>query len=628
MPSFLVPQNEDIYEDWVRRADAISQVSRLRIGSPWQGYTPDLDPGQSSASGFQNILGLVARVDPGGFGEVLMPDSGFGPVPEAATGLPLGTGANINVTLLGMFNRTKTDGSRTADWDKTMLAGVGGDDATAGAWDLYRLVPQTTLWQRVPFCRHASVTAAHESSAGREILPDWAEFPAGAPTRGGGSPQYSGAITEPVFVWCGLNSDGDGDRVMMYPVADAVAGLTIEDGAYEPLNELNFGEAFYAATVEHFGGRLYFGNTSESGTRHRQRVRRTALFTADVNPTLPGSGAFDVRDFSGDLLRLEKLGDLLVAYFEDGVAFIRSTDVATAPDRVQLLREKRGLLSTHAVTSVGAQEHFGIFDDGWFFLDPSGRWTEVGMVDIDGIQTPKWKNDFYDNFDYDNRHRLTVSYDREFVRIAYPKNGNTDNTEIWIFDPRGNRVFKDIYVNPVTVWANTEVTVRSATAWEDTVGTWSTITGSWASYGAKFGLKTLTHGTTTGFVLAHSPDFITKYSTAKGAAQFPSFEIDGMLTSLGDPTIMKRAKKLWVEQIHSNTGAVTLTVQGDNSDQTESGKVSFSNVGIPGSIQTPFRTFNQVMSANLQYSISGTSPVRIRSILIDVQSTESEERLG
>ncbi len=130
MPSFLVPQNEDILAQWLTKASAISQRGQVRAGSPWQGYTPDLDPNQAPSSAFEQLQGLVARPDPGGFGEVLMPDSGFKPVAVAT--LPLTSGqADTNVTLLGMFNRTKTDGSRVTQWDKTTLAGVGGDDSTA-----------------------------------------------------------------------------------------------------------------------------------------------------------------------------------------------------------------------------------------------------------------------------------------------------------------------------------------------------------------------------------------------------------------------------------------------------------------------------------------------------------------
>jgi hypothetical protein len=413
--------------------------------------------------------------------------------------------------------------------------------------------------------------------------------------------------------------------VFVYPVDDGV--LAIEDGPYETLTD-QFNATFKAKTVEHFAGRLYFGNTIEDTTHYRQRIRRTGLFTADPDPATPGAGAQDIRELSGDLLRLEKLGNIMVAYFTDGVAFVSPTNVATAPDQIDLLREKRGLLSTHAVVSVGDQEHFGIFDDGWYFLDPSGRWTEVGMLDIEGVRTSKWKEAFYTDFDIDNRDRLVVSYDGQFVRITKPTVGFDENEQVWIFDPRGNRVFLDNY--PVVCWGEMDRQLQTAPAWNATAyagQTWEDTPGSWASYAAKFGLKALHHGTTTGHVLSHNINLPTRYDVTNLSTVNPTFSISGVLSSLGDPTTLKTATKLWVEQVHSNTGNVNLTVSGDSTEGSESGGVNFSLTGSLGDINTVFRTFN-FTAANLKYTISGTAPVRIRSIIADAVLTPLEERLG
>jgi hypothetical protein len=290
---------------------------------------------------------------------------------------------------------------------------------------------------------------------------------------------------------------------------------------------------------------LYFGNTIEGTTHYRQRIRRTALFTADPDPAAAGAGAWDIKDFSGDLLRLEKLGNIMVAYFTDGVAFVSPSAIATAPDRVDLLREKRGLLSTHAVTPVGDQEHFGIFDDGWFILDPSGRWTEVGLTEINGVRVPKWKKDFYDNLDTANRDRLVVHYDGDYIRIAYPKIGDTDNEEVWIYDPRGDRVFKDRY--PVVCWGDMDRQAETAKQWDDpSFTTWEETGVTWASQAAQFGLRALHHGTTTGHVLRHKPGLISRYNVQTLQTINPDFSIFGILSSLGDPTTLKTATKLWV----------------------------------------------------------------------------------
>jgi hypothetical protein len=420
---------------------------------------------------------------------------------------------------------------------------------------------------------------------------------------------------------------------MVYPTpdADAVGGaLLIENGTYEPMSD-EFGDDFRAATVEHFAGRLYYGNTIESGVQHRQRIRRTSLFDADPDPNNVGSGSFDVRDFSGDLLRLEKLADMMVAYFEDGVAFIRKTDIATAPDRVQLLREKRGLLSTHSVVSVGNQEHFGIFDDGWFFLDPSGRWTEVGIVNVDGVQMPKWKETFYRTIDLDKKERCVVSYDGRYVRIAFTAEQEDDNERVWIFDPRGNRVFLDFY--PVTVWAEVNSQLRAAVLWNELIpgsqwtpdGSWADLRGSWASLGAQFGLRNLNHGNLLGDVMVHDYSEADKWDSGTRSLESAQFDLTSMLSSGGDPTTLKTATKLWVEEINSGTKNVTMMVGGDSAEGREFQTIFWSLEGGIDDISTTWCTFN-FTATQLYFRLTGFHPVRIRSIHFDVVTSEAQER--
>ena len=622
MPSFLIPQGNEFFDQWVADALAVTRSARITARSPWQGIVPDLDPYRISSTAMSVAsFGLVARPGPDEIGEVLMTDAGFSEIDGGPSGrLPIttGSGSNTNVTMIAEFNRTTAAGAKASGTEyvgPTMLALVGGDN-TQGTTELWRLRPSDGQWEEVTFETSTGGPPASSLSpgAGREFLSDWAEFPAGAPAR----TAYSAQIDEPVFVWCNLQ-----DKVMVYPNDNT----STENAQFEPLTD-RFSADFRAQTVEHFGGRLYFGNTIEASTQHRQRIRRTALFTADPLETSPGAGAFDIRDFSGDLLRLEKLGDLMAAYFEDGVAFIRLSGIATSPDAVQLLREKRGLLGTHAMTSVGNQEHFGIFDDGWFFLDPSGRWTEIGMMNIDGVQTSKWKDYFYDNVDKDFRHRVVVAYDGRFIRIAWTKNATADpdNQEVWIFDPRGNRVFRDAY--PVTVWGINSINVQAATLWSDSgFGTWSGEATTWSSHAAKFGLKNLTHGTTSGHLVIHNYDSFTQFNTANSLDENPPFLLEGVMSSGGDPTILKTAIKLWMEHIHTGSDSVTFTISGDSTEGSVSKSIAIGGSGTPGDVETVFATFN-FTAANLRYSIAGTAPIRIRSILADITSSSSEERRG
>jgi len=62
MTSFLVPQNSEIFDQWVQDAQFVQNIVRLRAGSPWQGLVPDLDPYQAPLSGMRlDSFGLVAR---------------------------------------------------------------------------------------------------------------------------------------------------------------------------------------------------------------------------------------------------------------------------------------------------------------------------------------------------------------------------------------------------------------------------------------------------------------------------------------------------------------------------------------------------------------------------------------
>jgi hypothetical protein len=284
---------------------------------------------------------------------------------------------------------------------------------------------------------------------------------------------------------------------------------------------------------------------------------------------------------------------------------------------------------------VGNQEHFGIFDDGWFYLDPSGRWTEVGLVPTqEGVQLSKWKETFYRTIDLNQRQNTVINYDGRFVRIAFTPNGQTTNTELWIFDPRGNRVFRDIYPQNVVCWAEANAQIREAIPWTDQPGpvlglqgSWDEQVGSWDDLAAKFGVKNLNHGTAEGFVMVHDYSNYTKYDVGAGQQDNPSFSIQGMLSSGGDPTSLKTILKLWVEQIESGTKYVTMIIGGESTTNRVTTNVYWTQIGSsPGDINTVFATYN-FTAANFYYQLSGTSPARIRTIILDVATGEAEERI-
>lgn len=634
MPVNLVPKNPQFFQQHVEEAKAsTAERQKIPIRGPWAGYMPDIDPYNAPATACEEITGLVARPSRFSKGEVLRPDAGYAPTGSvhASTGLPLdgGGGTNFEVTMIAEFPRTTLTGAKAAGSEyetSTLLALVAGDGTTAGTSDLYRLKNDGTTWELIPFSTIASNPASTDALDGdRQLLPDWAIMPAGAPAR----TAYNGNIDEPAFVWCGLHDNTDDNRVMVYPVDDGTT--LIADAPYETLTDQFGGNGnFYAETVEFWNGRLYFGNTSESSTRHRQRVRRTAIFTADPLATAVGAGAFDVRDFSGDLLRLEKLGNVLAAYFTDGTAFLSATEVATSPDRVELLRDRRGLISKWAVTPISDQVHFGIFTDGWFLLDPTGRWTEVGVMDVDGVPTRKWKEDFYGNLDTANRHRLTISYDGTYVRIAYPRAGATENEDVWIYDFRGDRVFKDSY--EVVQWGLANLVISTGINWDEAVGSWESggtdpegnpLT-TWAAEQSIEGLEVSLHGTSDGYILTHDYNLFTRYNTSSNTQVAPTYLYRSKLTNLGDPTTLKTANRIWLEYVRVNDpSATTILVKGDSAEGQEGGAVNLTR-GTAGDTNVAWRDAN-FTSTDLQVEISGTAPIEIRSIMAEVTPLSTED---
>ena len=309
-------------------------------------------------------------------------------------------------------------------------------------------------------------------------MPDSCTAPFGAVARvdnetgDPGNDQQSGNIDEPCWIFT-----NDVDEVMVFPSssAESIAGTH----AYEPLvdetssPDLDGGDGigFKCKSVETWNGRVYFFNTEENGTRRQTRLRRTAKFTADPMTTLVGSGFFDFREFIGEGLRIETLDEVLACYFSDGLAFMRPTGVPTSPDEPQTISLERGLMGTHAVTPLGRNVHFGVFTDGWWLIDQSGRWQELGVVNIDGKTIPKWRQTFYDDIPADQRHRVYTYYDQpnNLIYVARPTSSNPDPQEVWIYDPTSDRVFIENY--PVTCFGTFTPRLQAGVTIDALVGT-------------------------------------------------------------------------------------------------------------------------------------------------------------
>jgi hypothetical protein len=127
--------------------------------------------------------------------------------------------------------------------------------------------------------------------------------------------------------------------------------------------------------------------------------------------------------------------------------------------------------------------------------------------------------------------------------------------------------------------------------------------------------------------MVHDYDSFTHYHIGREEDRPQSFAWHGPLTSGGSPTIQKTATKVWVEYIESGGAGMNATIRGNSDDGLVTGFIPTRPSSVVGDIDTLYRNFNYT-STNLRLSITGIAPVQIRSIMADIVSDGSEERLG
>jgi hypothetical protein len=517
-------------------------------------------------------------------------------------------------------------GVKSGTQDTKAIALTAGDDTNDGSFQVWQLDPASSTWEDIPY--GGTLVSGNPDQAGGingdasaiASMPDSCTHPGGAPDRAaaGAGPGITtaGDIDAPCFVFT-----NNIDPVYVYPDVDG--GTTYE----ELTSELT---SFRAVSCETFGDRVYFLNTYEDSIRLPQRLRRTARGTADPTTALVGSGSIDLEEFSGQGLRCETLGDVLACYFEDGTAFVRQTGIATVPNAVQVLDERRGLMGTHSVVPVGDNKHFGIFSDGWWLLDSSARWTKVGVASLGGTEVTKWTDTFYGTLDYLNRHRIQMGYDpvKNWVRISQPLQrpaGSTADPDflVWIYDLNSDRVWVDDYksltgANP-TCWGFVNIPSTSAQTWtaeQTATTTWAQRQAegppptSWRELtGATFGLEVVVHGTDTGKVMEHTPDIITK------DGQIPEFSYPSPALDFGSPRSLKTANRIHMEYINvSNDNNVSLVAKdgrGNTSSSTDG-----MNQGGSGDVETASGWY-RLTDERIGLIANGTGAVKIRGFELE-----------
>jgi hypothetical protein len=610
-------------EQFQRRgmAQGLTRKNSNTASAPWDGIVSDLPHGMASPSGASDAKGLVSRPDPTGGGEVLINDSGT--VAMDPTNLPLGANANSSKDIALIENFRLVGDTQGHQFEHEATSGmvlVAGDGTNADSCELWNMDPETDDWVQIIHTTsgssvkpHGDINGDDSTNEALKSMPDACTFPNGAPGRSA----YTGAIAQPAFVI--TNNE---DPVMVYP-----AGSSLE--TFEDLTD-QF-TSFRAVSCEAFGDRVYFLNTLESGTRHPNRLRRTARGTCDPLATTTGAGSIDLNEFNGQGLRVETLGNILACYFEDGVAFVRETGISTAPNAVQIIDRSRGLLGNRALVNIPERGHFGIFNDGWWILDPNGRWLPVGKASANNTVVEKWKAAFYSDLDPANLHRLYCAYDHihNYVRIIKPSTSDTADsaeikhpTEMWVYDVLSDRVFKDNYSGTITCMGNLVIREGTAETWAQQAAgeSWSDIAGTkWAQLSTSIDNIFLCHGDSTGNVYYHSD---LESGRADGSA---NWSYTSVLSDHGTPRSLKRADKISVEHINSgnDTNMQVAVIGADGT--TVSRSATMNSSGNPGQIETIEAWFTSPSSDHLQVRLSGTGPVRIRSVTLETIEKGVEE---
>jgi len=582
-------------------ARQLNPYKATQAASPWLGFVPDLPVGALPLGAASRMENLQVRGGRGG-GEFLVNSDGFVQVDTAR--LPLGEAALPSavggaVTHLTEMLRTNSVGARTGEFDLTPIAVTA---AVGGVQRLYRISPVTGLWTPIAFSAGLGTEATGGRDGGADFgsMPQSCFLPSGAAARTAGT----GAIAEPC-----MDYTNNVDDVYVFP-----AGTGLH--TYEELTN-QFGGAFKALSVASWEGRVFFLNTSESGTRRHQRIRWTPLFTADPDPAGPGAGAFDIVALSGEGLRMIPLGPFLACYFSDGVVFLERSGQVAAPHRARLISQYRGLLGPNAVCAIDANVHFGIFRDGWFLVDASGRFQEVGRAQVGNTDVNKWRETFYNRIDTDNLQRLYCAFDQRLqnVRISVKPTASSEVSEVWTYDLRSDRVSLDTY--EATCWGEFTAQLQTATAWSAMVDTWDSVAGSWGDYGARFGHRSLVHGRANGFVYIHDPSFTT-YDGAN-----PTWVYESILTPGTSPRFLKAADRVLLEYVNRSQPSVTLGVRTDVA--SEAGTVA-TNQGTEGQVHLVGRHF-RTTGQHLGITVTGAGPVAVRSLELDYQEIPAQERL-
>lgn len=555
--------------------DAAGQAVPVPIEPPFGGYTPDLPPAlctwgdaQRSLNGLVNTRGTLAS--PPGYLR-------FG-----ASTLPLGDAtppaASVDVQPVVALFLQRDIAALPVQLRRYAVTA----NSTLGR--LYEFAG--SVWTDIPYTGAGAGLTGGAGAAAPKILVDVAFYPLD-------NKLYLTNLLDPVYKY-------------------APGGANYTDFSPAVLNP------FKAKSVTSAFQRVLFLNTNEGGSTFTNRLRYT---TTGAAPSLSGTGAgfIDLDEVSGEGVAVRKIGNRAVAYFRHGTVFFRDTGSLTpSPIARDYVTRERGLLGTFAVCEVSRGTHFGIFDDGWFFVNEDGLMTEAGLFYVGDREFPKWRDTFYKRLNYIEAGRIQTAYNprRHQIEILWPSSGQSDLNEYWIYDIGTDTVwpcsssFAAAMPNVLSFLAIGNQTET----WNSIGTTWETETRLWDELADLEGASVIAVGTRNGLVLGQD----TSVYAVDGV--IPFYEFLSARSDASLPSIVKHFNRLDLHyeiRVGMNAPNISAIFDTDAGVGEAPGQVVVSLPQLSGTLGSRIVQYatSNITGHTLSWGISGQAPVMIHKAL-------------
>lgn len=537
----------------------ISTPTPVPIGPPWGGYTPDLATGVADWRDAADCQGLVHR----GGAMTYPPGSeelGTAPTADPVTGLFIARDISDTPISLRRYRVTA--------------------NATLG-----HLYEYTSSWTNRAYTGGGAGLSGDSSGVGvAQTLSDFAYYPA----------------DDIILFTNGL------DPVYKHQPGSA----TYTDFSPAVLND------FTARSVATTGDRIFFFNTSESGTIYQNRIRWTTIgASATLDTTNVGAGSIDLIDTSSEGVAVRPIGNFIACYMRRGIIFLRQTGDVFDPFKPEVASNQRGLLGTFAVTALGEGRHFLIANDGWFYLDDDRRFTEVGLRSTSNGLYHKWKETFYSSLNFDQANRIHAEYDRfhRWIWVLWPSTDSDHPDRLWIYDINTDTVWPvdDIFVDTPNV-LGLFATLSDTETYATISTTYATETRAYSDLTVKAGADQFATGDRNGVVLLTTDGTVANYGTT------PTYSFESHEKALGRNDLLKTWDSIWLRYAQQGSSGPDVSVQFIADASTESYSITQKSdtAGQDASDSVSARLSGSVLA----YKLSGTHPLEVTGLSAQVQT--------